>query len=48
MELIDVLVWAGTLTFAATGALVAVHKRFDLVGVPVPRTYQMELPDAMD
>ncbi|CAN5773874.1 trimeric intracellular cation channel family protein [soil metagenome] len=35
MDLIDVLVWLGTLTFAATGALVAVRKRFDLVGVVV-------------
>lgn len=35
VELIDVLVWAGTLTFAVTGALVAIHKRFDLVGVLV-------------
>jgi uncharacterized membrane protein YeiH len=35
MDLIDVLVWLGTLTFAASGALVAVRKRFDLVGVVV-------------
>lgn len=35
MDLIDVLVWLGTLTFAITGALVAVRKRFDLVGVVV-------------
>ena len=33
MDLIDILVWLGTLTFAITGALVAVRKRFDLVGV---------------
>ncbi len=35
MDIIDVLVWAGTATFAATGALVAVRKRFDLFGVLV-------------
>lgn len=35
MDLIDVLVWVGTITFAITGALVAVHKGFDLVGVVV-------------
>ena len=35
MDLIDVLVWLGTLTYAITGALVAVRKRFDLVGVVV-------------
>ena len=28
-----VLVWIGTITFAVTGALRAVEKRFDLVGV---------------
>jgi len=32
---VDVLVWIGTLAFAATGALVAVRKRFDLIGVLV-------------
>jgi uncharacterized membrane protein YeiH len=32
---IELLVWVGTVTFAATGALVAVRKRFDLVGVLV-------------
>lgn len=32
---IEVLVWIGTITFAATGALVALEKRFDLVGVVV-------------
>jgi uncharacterized membrane protein YeiH len=32
---IELLVWIGTVTFAATGALVAVRKRFDLVGVLV-------------
>lgn len=31
----QVLVYAGTVTFAVTGALVAVQKRFDLVGVLV-------------
>ena len=35
MILVDVLVWIGTLTFAATGAIVAVRKGFDLVGVLV-------------
>ena len=35
MALLELLVWAGTITFAATGALVAVKKRFDLVGVLV-------------
>lgn len=30
-----VLVWVGTLTFAASGALVAVERRFDLVGALV-------------
>src|SRR5690625_7890546 len=35
MDLVDVLVWAGTLTFAATGALVAVRANFDLIGVLV-------------
>ncbi len=33
MTLLEALVWAGTITFAATGALVAVEKRFDLMGV---------------
>src|SRR5699024_5275421 len=32
---VDLLVWIGTLTFAATGALVALRKRFDLIGVLV-------------
>lgn len=32
---IEVLVWLGTITFAATGALAALEKRFDLVGVVV-------------
>ena len=35
MTAVDVLVWAGTLTFAAAGALVAIEKRFDIVGVLV-------------
>lgn len=35
MTLLDALVWLGTLTFAATGALVAVRLRFDLLGVLV-------------
>lgn len=35
MEIFDVLVWIGTITFAVTGALVAVGKRFDAVGVLV-------------
>jgi uncharacterized membrane protein YeiH len=30
-----VMVWVGTITFAATGALAAVEKRFDLIGVLV-------------
>lgn len=29
------MVWVGTITFAASGALVAVEKRFDLIGVLV-------------
>ena len=29
------LIWIGTITFAATGALVGVQKRFDLIGVLV-------------
>ena len=32
---VDVLNWIGTLTFAATGALVALRKRFDIIGVLV-------------
>jgi uncharacterized membrane protein YeiH len=32
VSLIDLLVWTGTLTGAASGALQAVRKRFDLVG----------------
>lgn len=32
---VDVMVWAGTVIFAATGAIVAVDKRFDLIGVLV-------------
>lgn len=32
---ITVMVWLGTITFAVTGALAAVEKRFDLVGVLV-------------
>ena len=35
MTALDVLVWAGTIAFAAAGALVAVEKRFDVVGVLV-------------
>ncbi len=35
MTWIEVLAWAGTLTFAAAGALTAIEKRFDLVGVLV-------------
>lgn len=35
MDLVEVLVWIGTITFAITGALVAIHKGFDLVGVLV-------------
>ena len=35
MDIITVLVWLGTITFAVTGALVAVRKGFDLVGVLV-------------
>lgn len=34
-DIITLLVWLGTLTFAASGALVAVRKQFDLVGVLV-------------
>ncbi len=32
---VEVLVWIGTITFAASGALVAVERRFDLVGALV-------------
>lgn len=32
---VDLLVWVGTLTFAASGALVAARRRFDLIGVLV-------------
>lgn len=35
MTLLNLLIWLGTLTFAATGALVAVRKRFDLIGALV-------------
>lgn len=35
MDVYDALVWLGTITFAVTGALVAVGKRFDVVGVLV-------------
>ena len=35
MDVFDWLVWLGTLTFAITGALVGVRKRFDVVGVLV-------------
>ncbi len=35
MTLLEVLVWLGTLTFAATGALIAVRLHFDLLGVLV-------------
>lgn len=35
MNLIDLLTWVGILTFAATGALVGVEKRFDLIGVSI-------------
>lgn len=35
MDFIDVLTWVGILTFAATGALVGVEKRFDLIGVTI-------------
>lgn len=34
-EVVDAMVWAGTIVFAATGAIVAVDKRFDLIGVLV-------------
>ncbi len=32
---LDVIAWLGTLTFAASGAMMAVQKRFDLVGIIV-------------
>ena len=35
MDLLEILVWIGTITFAITGALVAVEKGFDVVGVLV-------------
>lgn len=35
MDVIEALVWVGTITFAVTGALVAVRKDFDVVGVLV-------------
>lgn len=35
MDLLSILVWLGTLTFAASGAVVAVQRRFDLIGVVV-------------
>ena len=35
VTLVDLLVWVGTLTFAATGALIALRKGFDLIGVLV-------------
>lgn len=35
MNALDVLIWSATIAFAAAGALVAVEKRFDLVGVLV-------------
>lgn len=35
---VDGLVWVGTLTFAASGALVAVRRRFDVIGVLVLAT----------
>lgn len=34
-SLLEVLVWVGTITFAIAGALQAIEKRFDLVGVMV-------------
>lgn len=33
--MLEFLVWLGTVTFAATGALVAIQKRFDLIGTLV-------------
>ncbi len=35
VTLLQALVWLGTLTFAATGALIAVRLNFDLLGVLV-------------
>ncbi len=35
VTLLQTLVWLGTLTFAATGALIAVRRNFDLLGVLV-------------
>lgn len=35
MTALDVLVWMGTIAFAAAGALVAIEKHFDVVGVLV-------------
>lgn len=35
VDIVSILVWVGTLTFAATGALVAVRAKFDLIGVLV-------------
>jgi uncharacterized membrane protein YeiH len=34
-QVLEVMVWVGVVTFAATGALTAVAKRFDLIGVLV-------------
>jgi uncharacterized membrane protein YeiH len=33
--MLQVLVWLGTITFAASGALTAIGQRFDLIGVLV-------------
>lgn len=33
--MLELLIWIGTITFAATGALVAVGKRFDIIGTIV-------------
>lgn len=35
VTVVELTVWIGTLTFAASGALVAVRKRFDIIGVLV-------------
>lgn len=35
VAILDLLVWLGTVTFAATGALTGVRKNFDLIGVLV-------------
>jgi uncharacterized membrane protein YeiH len=35
MDLYNGLIWLGTITFAVTGALVGIRKRFDVVGVLV-------------